>query len=372
MIRFVAFAFVVLFDVGAGLAAELPKSTIKAIGELGLAPTALDGLDDELNVPRPWLDGAASEKEVKILGTWDDRQFRAMTVAFRERYPFVKLNYSRAGNSARIMKVVVALREGRVLADVIIDTSTGGALFKRAKALADLRELPAFKNVLGHSAAPDGTYVGYKVVYRCIAYNTKLLKKADLPKTWRELASAPSLQNGKLALSNRPNTWLVNLWGEYGDAWGTAFIRQLFEGAKPQLRKEGMNATLDLTIAGEAGAVIPATNYRVNQLRLRGAPIGYHCPTPITAASAKVVMLEKAQHKNGARLFINWLISREGQVLQHVATSATPIHKALQKREFIAYAEEILGNPVVVLDEEVLTTPGNKKMLTLWNRYWGG
>ena len=51
----------------------------------------LEGLDAELAVPKAWLDGAAKEKEVVILGTWDDKQFPTMTAAFRERYPSVKL-----------------------------------------------------------------------------------------------------------------------------------------------------------------------------------------------------------------------------------------------------------------------------------------
>jgi ABC-type glycerol-3-phosphate transport system substrate-binding protein len=165
MNRWIASSFVALVTISSGSASELPKATQKAITDLHLNSSMLNGLEDELKVPKAWLDAAAKEEEVSILGTWHDRQFRKMTVAFTERYPHVKLNYSRASNSGRIMKVIIALREGRVLADVIIDTSTGGALFKKAKALADLRDLPGFRNVLSHSAAPDGTYIGYKIVY---------------------------------------------------------------------------------------------------------------------------------------------------------------------------------------------------------------
>lgn len=73
----------------------MPKTTQKALAELKLNASMLEGLGAELAVPKAWLDGAAKEKEVVILGTWGDKQFSTMTAAFRERYPFVKLNYHR-------------------------------------------------------------------------------------------------------------------------------------------------------------------------------------------------------------------------------------------------------------------------------------
>ena len=85
-------------------AAQLPKTTQKALAELKLNASMLEELDAELAVPKAWLDGAAKEKEVVILGTWDDKQFPTMTAAFRERYPFVKLNYHRAATASRGMR----------------------------------------------------------------------------------------------------------------------------------------------------------------------------------------------------------------------------------------------------------------------------
>ncbi|HET9868836.1 MAG TPA: hypothetical protein VFQ06_16170 [Nitrospira sp.] len=108
-----ALALTLAQGTGAG---ELPKATQKALAELKLNASVLEGLDAELAVPKAWLDGAAKEKEVVILGTWDDKQFPTMTAAFRDRYPFVKLNYHRAATAARGMKVVIALNEGRVVA----------------------------------------------------------------------------------------------------------------------------------------------------------------------------------------------------------------------------------------------------------------
>ena len=85
-------------------AAQLPNTTQKALAELKLNASMLEGFDAELAVPKAWLDGAAKEKEVVILGTWDDKQFPTMTAAFRERYPFVKLNDHRTATASRGMR----------------------------------------------------------------------------------------------------------------------------------------------------------------------------------------------------------------------------------------------------------------------------
>ena len=132
----------------------------------------LEGLDADLAVPKAWLDGAAKEKEVVILGTWDDKQFPTMTAAFRERYPFVKLNYHRAATAARGIKVVIALNEGRVVADVLTSIADAYVEFDKMKAFADLRDVPGFKNLASDYVASDGTWVSHKLSFRCMGYNT--------------------------------------------------------------------------------------------------------------------------------------------------------------------------------------------------------
>ncbi|MEA2984641.1 MAG: hypothetical protein QOD94_895, partial [Alphaproteobacteria bacterium] len=172
-------------------AAETPKATLKAIADLGLDVSLLEGLDAELNVPQPWIEGAKQEKEVIVSGTWEAREFRDMTAAFRERYPFINVRYERASTSGRGMQVLVALGEGRVTADVMTAIADAIFYFIDMKALADLRELPGFKNISADYVAADGTWISHKLSFRCMAYNTDKVKKEDLPKTWDELVKGP-------------------------------------------------------------------------------------------------------------------------------------------------------------------------------------
>jgi hypothetical protein len=77
-------------------AADLPKATVKLLAELELSPDILAGLDQELTVPAEWIEGAKKEGALRMGATWDPPQYRKMTEAFVERYPFIKHEYSRA------------------------------------------------------------------------------------------------------------------------------------------------------------------------------------------------------------------------------------------------------------------------------------
>jgi iron(III) transport system substrate-binding protein len=351
-------------------AADLPKATQKVLAELKLDSSLMNGLDAELKVPQAWLDGAAKEKEVVILGTWPNKQFRVMAAPFRERYPFIKLNYHRTGTSGRGLKVIIALREGRVIADVLTSIADAFLEFDKMKALADLRELPGIKNVPSSYVSHDGTWVSHKLSYRCMSYNTKQIKKADLPQTWDDLLTNPRWRNGKLAVSNHPNAWLLGLWSQLGEKWGEDFTRRLFLDVKPQQRKEGMSAATALTVAGELYANIPGPEWQVQRYIDRGAPVAYHCPEPVPITLSQIVMLEKSQNKNGARLFINWILSREGQLLQYYDSYVIPVHTALQQPRFVSVFDSIKGKKLSVRDDVILGSAMHKKLVKMWNGYW--
>src|SRR5829696_8379431 len=74
-----ATALIVVLAPGPCAAAELPKSTQKALTDLKLDASLLDGLDAELNVPKEWIEAAKQEKEVIVTGTWQPREFQDMT-----------------------------------------------------------------------------------------------------------------------------------------------------------------------------------------------------------------------------------------------------------------------------------------------------
>ncbi|MGE5538674.1 MAG: ABC transporter substrate-binding protein [Gemmatimonas sp.] len=353
-------------------AADLPKATQKALTALKLGPSALDGLDAELAVPAAWIDAARRERDVIVYGTWNEREFSTMTAPFKERYPFITVKYDRSGTSGRGTRVLVALGEGRVIADVMTSIADGMPEFMKAKALADLRDLPAFKSIPEDYVASDGTWSSFKLSFRCMAYNTEKVKKQDLPASWDDLLTNPVWRGGHLALSDHPNAWLLSLWSANGDAWGRDFTRRLFVDLQPQRRKEGMTQSTALTVAGEFYANIPSPEWTAKRYSVKGAPIGYHCPAPVPISTSQVVMLDKSPRKNASRIFVNWLLSREGQLLQYAETFAVPVHKDLRSSDFLPFPDTILGKPTVIRDESLLGDELQNTVQEVWNGYWSG
>lgn len=354
------------------LAAELPKATQALLAKIKFDAGILDGLDQELVMAPEWIAGAKSEGEVKILASWDPRQFREMSAPFRERYPTIKLNYSRGGLLDRGVKALIALQQGRYLGHIIASPGAEWLDFRDENALDDLRVLPNFKLLPPESREDTGLWIGEKMAFRCMAYNTDKIKEADLPATWDDLITNPVWRNGNLAMPDRPNLWLSMLWLAKGPEWTTNFMTKLFREVKPQLRKEGSSAAVGLTVAGETPSVIGAAEYRVKEYAVKGAPVSWHCPEPIPVAISQLIMLKGSPAPNSAYMFLNWFLSKEGQLAQYAGDFSAPVHKDLYKDErFYPFPEKVIGKQLAFRDEEKLRVE-YPKLLAAYAPLWTG
>jgi len=350
-------------------AAPLPKSTEEMLKKLKLDASVLSNIDKELEVPKAWLDGARKEGKLRIYHTVDPPQAEVMFRPFKERFPFISIEYSRASHEDRAIRTLVAFKNKRIVTDIL--TGLGGSffLYKEAGALEDLRAIPNLKNNPEGTRDHDGLWVGMHLRYWCMAYNTRALKRDDLPKKWDDLLTNPKFRGGNLALGNRPQLWALTLWKANGEKWAKEFLTKLFTEVKPQLRREGMNANLELLAAGEFNLTIPAAEYRTYQKTLDGAPISYHCPEPVPAAVSEMGILKGAPNINAARIFVNWFLSMEGQIAQYVSDYAPPVHKNLQRKELIPFAEQIVGKKDAFRDP-VIELEIQPKLLAVWDDLW--
>ena len=350
-------------------AAPLPKSTEEMLKKLKLDASVLANIDKELEVPKAWLDGARKTGSLRIYHTMDPPQADLLFRPFKERFPFIAIEYSRASHEDRAVRTLVAFKNKRILTDIL--TGIGGSffLYREAGALEDLRTIPNIKNNPEGTRDPEGLWVGMHLRYWCMAYNTRGLKRDDMPRRWDDLLFNPKFRGGNLAIGNRPQLWAMALWKANGEKWARDFLTKLFIEVKPQLRREGMNANLELLGAGEFNATIPAAEYRTYQKTLDGAPVSYHCPEPVPTAVSEMGILKGAPNIDAARVFVNWFLSSEGQISQYFADFAPPVHKNLQRKELVPFADQIVGKKDVFRDPatELEVQP---KLLALWDDLW--
>jgi len=351
---------------GAASADELTPSLKKYLQNMKLSEDLMNGLDQELKVPQEWMDGALKEGTVKVIGTWSSREFAVLNAPFSERYPKIKVVYGEAGTmNARAVAPLVAFRQGQYLTDVITGFGGAAAEFKAVNALEDVTKLPGYHNQVSGSNDPDGKWAAMRMRYWCIGYNTNLIKASDLPKTWDALLDAPLLRNGNLGIGNRPQLWVLMLRTAKGKDWTESFLQKFFATVKPQFRNEGMDALLAIMAAGEVHASLPVAEYNAKGFENKGAPVGWHCPEPVPLAPSQLGIMAGNPHPNASRIWTNWMLSREAQLAQFTADGSPPSHKALQTKEFVVYAEQIVGRPLIQANAEY-----TREVYEMWRKYW--
>jgi ABC-type Fe3+ transport system substrate-binding protein len=324
------------------------------IAELKLPNDITAGWGNEQSVPSKWTEEARREGKLRINGSWEPKVFREMTRPFSERYPFIKINYTRGSNDTRVRAALVAFGEGRIVADVVTGIDSSINEFRSLNALADLRDLPNIRNIPERMRSTEGDWASVRLRYWCMSYNPNLISKAEMPKTWENLLTTPKLGDGKLALWRGVSSWLLPLWNAKGEAWTTDYIHQLFAKVRPQRRKEGARALVKLVIAGEFNASLASAEYQVKELQSQGAPVGFHCPDVVPITASTLGILRNNPDPYASRLFINWLLSKEGQVAQYVAEGSPPVDGELQKLGLMPFPEEIAGKEIAFRSPELL------------------
>jgi iron(III) transport system substrate-binding protein len=363
-----AFAFAAFAIFAPACAETLTRETQKLLADLKLDASVLSGLDAELAVPQSWIDGAKKEGAVKVRFPAEEKRFADVIAVFRARYPGIEVEYSRGTGQQRAAAPLIAFKRGTFLADVAANWDAMESEYRAADALVPLGDLPAARAIPGDYNAAGGIGIAYRLQHWCTAYNTKTVQKADLPKTWDDILTNPRWRGGKLGITRNVHSWLGTLWAEKGTAWVDGYIKTMFTVVQPQQRKENLIAYLKLMTLGEFDMGIPAGDHIVRQLEDDGQPIALHCPDLVPANAGWLGILKGNPHPNAARLFANWMLSKEGQIAGYRADASIPAHKELRRREFLPYPDEILSRKVVVQTPAAQANFGN--VLAAFHRYW--
>jgi ABC-type Fe3+ transport system substrate-binding protein len=241
--------------------------------------------------------------------------------------------------------------------------------YQAAGALMKLTDVPNIKNMPADIQDANGYWVAPRLQYWCMTYNTNLVKESELPKTWDEMLTSPALRDGKLGIVNRPNNFMIMLWGAKGADWSNHFMDVLFNQVKPQFREEASDSVVDLVAAGEMNVAFPTAGYRTFAEHEKGAPVAWHCAEPVPLSFSALVLMNHSPHPNAAELYLNWYLSKEGQISQFYADHSPPTHKGLQDPRFIVYADQVVGRPVAVRTPELLENDMSK-VAAIWDKHW--
>ena len=266
------------------------------------------------------VDAAKREGEVVYYASMNLAEANAIIAEFEKRYPFIKVKLNRTGSEKLLTRILTEFRAKKTFADIIQTVEFSMHIFNRSGVLA--RYLPQSNAFYPKDFKEEGLWTTVYYNAYVTAYNTRLVPKNTLPKTYDDLLDPK--WKGKLLMDGTKADWFAGMLQILGPQRGLEFMREL---AKQQPSpREGHELLAQLVVAGEGHFDVNIPVSSVERVKERGAPIDWTALGTAPAIMVGAGIASQAPHPNAAKLFLEFVLSREGQKLmktpgRHVARS---------------------------------------------------
>jgi iron(III) transport system substrate-binding protein len=252
--------------------------------------------------------------------------------AFKKSYPGITIQKTIGSGSATISRTLTERRANRYIPDLFIGgTSTALLGLKPAGALQPLGPSLILPEVLDKSAwlmnrlwwadaqEPYTTLMFLGYVQSIGAVNTRLANPREFTSYWDLLNPK---WKGKIAAHDirRGGTGGVVVRFLYKHPQlGPRYLERLFSEMDVTLSSE-VRQTVDWLGIGRFPLGLFVGSENLLQAQEQGLPVALITAeqlkegSPIAPSGGSVCLVDRAPHPNAAKLFVNWLLSREGQI----------------------------------------------------------
>jgi len=294
-----ALAMVCFLSIAANaFAASAPKTT----AELAL----YQGADRE----KILIDGAKREGQFTLYTshTW----FRTFVKEFEKKYPFVKASEWRNDSKNVIRKVFEEGKAGRVLADVVETTADGMGVMKREGLFQEIYSPEArfYPNELKPRGKNGFFYLPNRETYNSLGFNSKVISPATAPRSLKELIDPR--WKGKMAITSTTTgaRWIGNII----ENLGREFLDKLAE-QDVSVQDMAPAALINLVVSGEIPLSPTIFDANVTLAKQKGAAVEWRPLEPVVATVGSAALIAKTANPYTALLFIDYLLSKDGQQL---------------------------------------------------------
>ena len=252
---------------------------------------------------------AKQEGNLIVYSVWDVEHLRVITDAFMKRYPGIKATYWQGRNPEIVTRVLTEFQGGQASFDVVL-SDNAPPVIRAAGGIMPYETVQ--KDVL---YLHDPTLPTVSLQIQALAYNTRKLKPADLPKSWEEVANPK--YKGMIALDDPMRAGpLSSMLSGLKTQWNNEtrfnnFVKGLKALNVPV--HKSTSAMFRLVISGEYNICMPALLHDVMEETHKGTPISYVKTVPPVVFPRQAGIYAKSPNPNAAKLFAEWMISEEGQ-----------------------------------------------------------
>ena len=279
--------------------------------------------------------GARKEGSVLVYGT--GTQMEPVRNAFRQKYPFIRLEVFSDGAPQVTRKLLEEYKASRFTVDVL-SLSTGGLHILREAGLLQPYTSPELDRIRKEAIQPDGLWALTYENYVGLGYNTKEIKGSDVPRTYDDLLDPK--WKGKMAIADSGSTF-ENWIGGVVLTKGEAFLRSLKAQNFPVFKIGGRGFS-NLVVSGEQPISPAIYSSHMANSKSAGASVAWRALGPSYALIDAVALPAKPAHPHGAMLYIDFVLSIQAQkMVQEMgyASARTDLENA-EKPERILYLTE--------------------------------
>jgi iron(III) transport system substrate-binding protein len=272
---------------------------------LRLTPASGQDLDRSAIVER-----AKREGEVVWYTTAGLQDSKPMADVFEREQPPIKVSVIRAGSGVLVNKILSEARAQSGLFDVFNNNDESVMLLKRRGLIAPYKSPEAafydadLKDREGYWHAPY-------VVPWFLGYNTRMVNKTDLPKTYEDLLQ-PKWKGRKIALGTDNGALILSgLISSWGKEKAIRYFQQLAK-QEPAMQAGSPSSRIGLLAAGEFPLTLGAGN-TLQTFASKGAPVDWVALEPVFVQLNAIMLASQSRHPNAAKLFIDFVLSNKGQ-----------------------------------------------------------
>jgi iron(III) transport system substrate-binding protein len=298
-----------------------------------------DGPDREQKL----LTAAQKEGSFALYTSFAEKDLPTLIVPFEKKYG-IKVNVWRAGSEKVLQRTLTEAAARRHEVDAIHSSALEMETLHREKILQPVTS-PHSTELIAGAQRPHGEWVATYLSVWVQAYNTNLVKKEDLPKTFQDLLDPK--WKGKLGIEANVPEWYSTVVLNMGEEKGINFFRDLVGRNGISVRR-GHSLLNNMVVAGEVPLALTVYHYMPEAARRKGATIDWFVLEPPVARTSGIGIARRAPHPNAALLFYDFMLSTEAQRLllsMEYAPTNIQVPSPLAKRRFT------LVDPAVALDQ---------------------
>ena len=256
------------------------------------------------------IEAAKKEGKLVVYTSMNQRDMTLLVQDFKKRYPFIDAQIFRANSQKLLPRIETEARAKRHQADVFTASFPIWPELMRQKLVTPYQS-PESQRYPKELKDPNGYWTILYLQIMGMAYNTRLVPPSRAPKRYEDLLG-PQWKSQEIGMDYRDNTWFAVMMEIMGEGEGLNFMKRL--AAKDLYMRENKSLLTQLMAAGEF--LVLANTYVDTGMEYikAGAPIEW-LPgrDPVPASTHLLGIYSFASHPNASKLFVDFLLSKEGQ-----------------------------------------------------------